>query len=974
MHRILTSSLVPSLLALALAGCASAPVAPPMASVPPAAPAAPEIKPAPVADLVSAVNIPYDSFTLPNGLRVLVHTDRKAPVVAVSVWYGVGSKNEPKGKTGFAHLFEHLMFNGSEHAPGDYFEPLQQAGATDFNGTTWFDRTNYFQTVPTGALERVLMLESDRMGYLLGAVTQAKLDNQRGVVQNEKRQGDNQPFGLVEYEEFEALYPSGHPYHHSTIGSMKDLDSASLADVKGWFRDHYAPNNAILVLAGDIDLATAQAKVGQWFGPIPAGPKVLPVAAPVPTLNAPLAKTIKDQVATTRLYRMWAIPGLDNPDYLPLQMGGLVLGGLASSRLDDALVRKQQIAVSVSASADLFAQAGQFVVRADVKPGGDPAAVGAALDAEVARLAADGPSADELERAATVFASGQIRSLESVGGSNGKAPTLAEGLLYSGDPAHYKKELEAAARVTPADVQAAMRKWLERPVFALTVEPGARTEGGENRAGWRAGPEADGPHPAYWRNPALAAAGGGGSSPAVDRSKLPPVGDVPPLDFPKIERATLANGMKVYFARRAAVPVVSVRVAFDAGYAADPKDALGTTSLLLQLMDEGTQNLDSTALARARERLGASIRGMATADQTMFQLDAVTPNLAPSLELLADYVRHPALLPAELERVRAQQLAAIDGELKEPSAIAARLLYPTIYGPGHPYGIAPTGTGDPAVVRRLTQGDLAAFHAKWLRPDRASVFVVGDTTLADVTKLLERSFGDWKAPAGPALVKDFGVAVPVPSPRILLVDRPGSPQSQIMAGAVLDAKGTDDLVTLRSANDVLGGNFLSRLNLNLRETKGWSYGVDSVISDRIDRVIFRVDAPVQTDKTGPAIAELRREMANFLTAKGATADEEALVTQSSARELPGMFETSGTVLEAMVKIVNYQRPDDYYETLAARYKAMTPAGLDAAARGRIDPAKLVWVIVGDAAKVKPQLAGLGLPVEVVTVGAVTGAK
>ena len=370
-----------------------------------------EPQPAPLSALVKSVNIPYERFTLPNGLQVLVHTDRKAPVVAVSVWYGVGSKHEPKGKTGFAHLFEHLMFNGSENAPGDFFKPLQEVGATDFNGTTWFDRTNYFQTVPTGALDRALMLESDRMGYLLGAVTQEKLTNQIGVVQNEKRQGDNQPYGLVEYEQLENLYPSGHPYHHSTIGSMADLSGASLEDVKQWFRDNYGPNNAILVLAGDIDLAAAKAKVTKWFGAIPAGPKIKPVSVPVPDLPAPLTKTIKDQVATTRIYRMWAIPGLDNPDYLPLVAGGSVLGGLASSRLDDALVREQKVAVGVTADAQIFAQGGQFVIHADVKPGTDPATVAAALDAEVSKFLREGPTQDELNRATTTYAANEIRAI-----------------------------------------------------------------------------------------------------------------------------------------------------------------------------------------------------------------------------------------------------------------------------------------------------------------------------------------------------------------------------------------------------------------------------------------------------------------------------------------------------------------------------------------------------------------------------------
>jgi predicted Zn-dependent peptidase len=306
-----------------------------------AAPAFAQTAPVPVADLVKRVDIPYEEFRLANGLRVIVHTDRKAPIVGVAVWYDVGSKHEPKGKTGFAHLFEHLMFNGSENSPGEFFEPLKEVGATDYNGTTNADRTNYFQTVPRAALERALFLESDRMGYLLGAVTQAKLDEQRGVVQNEKRQGDNQPYGLLRYKLTEGLFPEGHPYRHSTIGSMADLDAASLDDVKNWLRQYYGTNNAVLVLAGDIDAATARPLVEKYFGAIKKGPQTVAPKVTVPTLAAAKAEVMKDRVAVTRLYRMWAVPGMGDADSTVLDASMGVLGGLASSRLDNALVRKE---------------------------------------------------------------------------------------------------------------------------------------------------------------------------------------------------------------------------------------------------------------------------------------------------------------------------------------------------------------------------------------------------------------------------------------------------------------------------------------------------------------------------------------------------------------------------------------------------------------------------------------------------------
>ncbi len=931
--------------------------------------AAVQAEPAPLSELIAGVDIPYDMFKLANGLTVLVHEDRKTPVVAVSVWYGVGSKNEPRGKTGFAHLFEHLMFNGSENAPGDFFEPLQQVGATDFNGTTWFDRTNYFETVPTGALDTALFLESDRMGHLLNAVTQENLDNQIGVVQNEKRQGDNQPFGMVEYEELETLYPSGHPYHHSTIGSMDDLSGATLDDVKSWFTGHYGPNNAVLVLAGDIDVETAKQKVNRWFGAIPAGPAVEPVDAPVPTLDAPVSKVIYDQVSTPRVYRIWAIPGLNDKDTVPLEMAARVLGGLASSRLDNQLVRGKQLAVSAVAQASTFAQGGQFEVYADLKPGMELADLEAALDAQIADLIANGPTQDELQRAATEYAAAEIRGLDTLGGFQGKAPTLAQGLLYSDDPEFYKKRLARIASVTPEEVQDAAIRWLDRPVFKLTVMPGTRKEGGENRGGFVTASVPPMRAPEYFMQP------GSMTGPVVaapqadpDRSSLPQMGDLQPLDFPAIQRAVLNNGMEIYLAQREGVPVVTAQLRFDAGNAADPKDALGTQSLMLQAMDAGTTSLDATELAIAQERLGASISGSANRDDTIFTLSALEPNLGQSFALLADYVRNPAFDASELERVRAQQLNRINAENTQPLAVAQKVLMPAIYGPAHPYGVPPSGLGEASVVADLTVQDLRDFYSTWLRPDRASLYVVGDVSLEQVTALANQAFGNWARPSGAGPEKNFDVALPAPQPRVILVDRPASPQSMIFAGKVIDKKGTDDLVALDAANSVLGGSFLSRLNSDLRETKGWSYGVRSLLMSPEEQVAFAVYAPVQADRTGDSIAALREQMDSFLTAKGVTEDELVRTVNGEVRGLPGTFETSSGVLSGLVNIVELDRPDDYYELLPAKYEALTPAMLDQVARQQNLDDGLVWVVVGDAATVRPQLEQLGLPIETATVG------
>jgi zinc protease len=927
-------------------------------------------KAAPVSELVKAVTIPHESFTLPNGLRVIVHEDRKVPVVAVSIWYRVGSKHEPKGKTGFAHLFEHLMFNGSENAPKDFFEPLQQIGATDVNGTTWLDRTNYFQTVPTGALDLTLFLESDRMGHLLGAVTQEKLDAQRGVVQNEKRQGDNQPFGLLWYDIQENLFPKGHPYHHNTIGSMADLDAASMDDVRKWFTDNYGPNNAVLVLAGDIDVATAKERVTKWFGGIARGPDIAVVNGGVPTLPAPLAKVAKDQIPTTRIHRMWTYGGLNDPDAMHMQLAASVLGGLSSSRLDNALVRREAVAVGVSSFTVPFEDASIFVVQADVKPGVDPAHVVKRLDEEVAAFIKGGPTADELQRASASYLGGAIAGLEAVGGFSGKAVALAEGALYSNNPAFYRTELERLAQATPASVTAAMGKWLTRPVFSLTYEPGERAAGGEARGG-AAVPgaaldiKAPSAAPAYFANPAFGDVAQGAPRASVDRSTFPPVGDLKGLDFPTIERAKLRNGIEVVFARRAAVPTVNVAVSFDAGYAADPKDALGTQSLLLSLMGEGTTSMDSTKLAEAQERLGAQISGSAGNDETVFSLFALRPNLAASINLLADYVRNPALDAKELDRIRALQLTRIESETNDPNSLASRTIAPLLYGKAHPYGIPPSGRGDASAVAKVTQPGLAAFHANWLRPDNARIFVVGDTSLKEVVRLLDKSFGRWKAPATPKPIKDFSAPIPAPQPRIVLIDRPNAPQSVIVAGKVLDAKGTDKLEVLRAANEVFGGSFLSRFNTNLRETKGWSYGVRSQITSSRDRVAFLATAPVQADRTGDSIRELQKELTAFLSDKGVTEPELTRMANGNVRELPGSFETSGDVLNGLQTIVRFGRPDDYYEKLADTYRGMTAGALDAAARASLGVDGLVYVVVGDAASVKPQLDALGLPVETV---------
>jgi zinc protease len=906
----------------------------------------PVIAQAPASELARSVDIPFEEFTLDNGLRVVVHTDRKAPVVAVAAWYNVGSKDERAGRTGFAHLFEHIgLFNPTENVPGGLMEPLRAMGATDWNGTTWFDRTNFFQTVPTSALDQALYMESDRMGHLLGALNQERLDNQRGVVQNEKRQGDNQPYGLVEYAQLDALFPEGHPYRHSTIGAMADLDAASLEDLRQWHRDNYGPNNAVLVLAGDIDAAEARRLTQQYFGHIPRGAVNEPAEADIPTLPARIDQTLHDRVSNTRLYRTWIVPGLLDASAADLDVAATVFGGLASSRLDNALVRGDQTATAVTASYQPFHRIGMFEASVDVKPGEDPAAVSARLDQLMAEFIASGPSADEVTRVVNTRMAQRIGALEPVGGFGGKAVVLAEGELYAGDPGFYRQQLAAYGQVTPASVQAAMSRWLTRPVLAIEVDPGEREPYAEAAA------ERPAPLP-----PAPLE--------ITPRGPMPAVGQMKPLDFPAVERARLSNGVEIVYARSTTVPTTQIAVEFDAGVAADPADALGTQRLMLNLLTQGAGDLDTVQIAETTERLGASLTANAGIDRTAVSLGIVSPNLAPGLDLLATVIRQPTFAPADLERMRAQQLASIAQEQTSPTGMGARAWPVIAYGPDHPYGRPFSGMGDPAAVAAVDRDDLVAFHQRWIRPDNARIFVVSDKPLSELVALLEPRFGNWTAPSVARGTKAFDAAIPTPTPRIVLIDRPQSPQSLILGVEVLPVSGRDDLVTFQAANEVIGNGFLSRINQDIRETRGWSYGLNGRVTLTEQRSPYVISAPVQSNRTGESIVVLMEQYTAFLTDRGVSAAERERTVNGNVRQLPGSFETSAAVLNALRTNALYGRPDNYWETLAPRYEAMTVEEMDAAARRNIESPALVWVVVGDAATVRPQLEGIGLPVEV----------
>jgi len=887
------------------------------------------------AEGAAEIRIPYEKFVLDNGLRLIVHEDHKAPIVAVSVWYHVGSKDEPPGRTGFAHLFEHIMFEGSENYNDRFSKPLEQVGATSLNGTTWFDRTNYFENVPSTALELALFLESDRMGHLLGVLTQEKLDQERGVVQNEKREGDSQPYGLVFYRILEGLFPEGHPYRHETIGSMEDLDAASLEDFHAWFKKYYGAANTVIVLAGDITPAKGRELVQKYFGDIEPGPGLNKMAAWVPDRAANTHEVMYDQVAQTRSYQYWAVPGRTTRDRALLELAAYVLGDGKGSRLYQALILETQYAVDLSVEVEAEELASLFSIDTTLRPGVSLEDVNGIIDQEMARFLSTGPGDEELKRARTKIEAGVIRGLERVGGFSGKATTLAEGELYDGDPAFITTLLSWINNASAEDVRDAAARWLSDGRYQLDVLP----------------------TPDYVAD-----------QPAVDRSSGPPqINDFPDLNFPAVEHARLKNGIQVALAERHAVPIVSVTIQFDAGFAADSGGKLGTASFTLAMLDESTKTRSALEIDAEAESLGAEIGTGSNLDTSTVSLSALKANLAPSIALFADVVRNPAFAPAEMERMRVRRIAQVQQEKDQPVGIALRTLPPLIYGAGNAYGIPLTGSGTEDSIQAMSRDELVKFHRDWLRPDNATLFVVGDTSMGEVLPMLEKYFGDWKAPRSELPHKNIAeVSLPA-SARLLLVDKPGSPQSLILAGHIAPPTGVADNIAIETMNDIVGGVYSARVNQNLRVDKHWSYGSFTLLPDARGQRPWLVYAPVQTDRTADAVRELKAEFERFLTTEPARQDELVKIVRNNTFSLPGKYETNDAVLSALLDNDRFGRPDDYVSSLKDRYQATTLEAVRAAAKEVLHPDRLTWVIVGDSAQIRTSLEQLNLaPVEMMT--------
>ncbi len=881
---------------------------------------------APVAaeDDTTLVNIDYERFVLDNGLTVLVHSDHSVPTVFVGMWYGVGSKDEPEGKTGFAHLFEHLMFQGTENRDGEYFSPFTDAGATGMNGTTNEDRTNYFATVPSGALDMALWMESDRMANLLGAVTQDALDEQRSVVQNEKRQRETGPYAGM-YDKIRAgIYPVDHPYRHSIIGSMEDLDNATLDDVHEWFRTYYGGSNVVLVLAGDVTLDDAKEKVSHYFGGAPAG---VPLTHPkqwIPNLVENRKETMYDKVGQTRITRTWAIPGRGDRDTSLFYLLNEALVANKNSPLRRKLVDDLQLATRISGGAYGRVISGEYSITVDLKPGVSPEQVMPIVDATIAEFLETGPDEQIVENAklgVKMFVIGGLETSSSIG------RLLVEGELYNDDPLFINTELEWLNAATPEELRAVGNRWLTRGYYELTVLP----------------------FPEYAE-----------AADAVDRSSIPAVTASSDINFPDIRETTLDNGAKLVVANRGSIPIVDVSISFGTGSMAAPLDSPGMPTFVFGLLDKGTKKFDANELAAARDEIAMGGAFQAGNESSSFGYRILTEYLAESLDLATEMMRNPTFPQDELDKMKAQVAAWLANVPHAPDRAAGSLFDRAIYGADNPMG----AMWSPQALDAVDVPALRAWHKAEVTPDNMTIYMIGDVTLEEAEAALSGSFAKWRA-KGSSARRDIGTA-PEAQPRVILVDMPGAPSSTIYAGHAVGPYNPETWTTQTIMNRALGGGFESRLNMNLREDKGWSYGYRSSIrSNTSGDMTYAAQGKVQVDKTAESMVEIRKEIAEFVGDNPVTAGEIDRIKLNRTRSLPGSFTTNRGFLASISTSDSFGLPYDYAEGAADRIAAVTLEKVRDAARQALDPQKLTWVVVGDLQKIEDAVRALEYgPVEV----------
>ena len=890
----------------------------------------------------------FDTFTLPNGLLVILSQDKRVPLVAVNLWYHVGPANEEPGRTGFAHLFEHLMFQGSKHTPPDsHFQMLEAAGATDINGTTDYDRTNYFETVPANQLELALWIESDRMGYLLDTVDRGALANQQDVVRNERRQSlENVPYGVAEEEVVHLLYPKGHPYYGYVIGSHEDIQAARLEDVKQFFKRYYAPNNASLAIVGDFDPARARTLVRKYFGTLKRGPEVPPLANNTPKITSERRATVQDRIELPRLYMAWLTSPFYKPGDADADIASIILGGGRSSRLYKKLVYEQQIAQDVSAVQQSLILGSQFQITVTARPGHTTEELERAVDIELQALRTAPPDAREIERARNTIETRIITGLEGLGGFGGVADRLNSYNHYLKNPDYLQQDIARYRAVTPATVLAFAKEQLA-PNSRVVVHV---VKGAPNLT--------SPPTPPMPQSKP----GEGAESVNVDEPwrKDPPA---PPsartyMQVPTPESLTLPNGLTVMLAQRRGLPVVAANLVVRTGSDSNPADAPGLANFAVGMLDQGTASRSALQIADDVAQLGATLSTTSSMDASTISTRSLKKNFAAALDLVADVAQHPSFPPAELERQRAARLSRLVQERESPPALTSKIVANVLYGDSHPYGFTELGTE--ASLKAMTPERLRAFWQQNFVPNNAALVVAGDISLNELRPLAEKAFGSWArgTPARPALTS------PAPATsKVVIVDRPGAPQTQLRVAMIGAARSAPDFRPAQVMNTALGGLFSSRINMNLREKNGYTYGAQSQFTFRKAPGPFQVASGVRTDVTGAAAGEMINELKGMAAAP-MPADELKRAKDSLAYSLPGAFETSADTAASLANIYTYDLGLNYYATYAESVYAVTPEQALAAARKYLVPERFVVVAVGDRAKIEADLKKLNLPIEI----------
>ena len=899
--------------------------------------------------------IKYDKYTLPNGLTVITHEDHRLPLVAVDLWYHVGPLNERPGRTGFAHLFEHMMFEGSEHVGEKaHIKYVQSAGATDVNGTTSFDRTNYFETMPSNQLELALWLESDRMGFLMEGLDREKLANQRDVVRNERRQGEGQPYYVAREQVFHLLFPKEHPYYGNVIGSHADVESARIADVRDFHQQFYTPNNASIAIAGDFDARQLHELLLKWFGPIPAGPKVDAVTATTPPITSQRRATVTDTVHLSQVSIAWLTPPAYTPEAYSVDAAIFALGGAKVSRLDAALVYKSQTAQSVTCYSQSLKLTGIAGCSITAKPGVKLEDLEATFWSELGKLQQEGPTAEEVESSTATDLNGKISGLQRLGGFGGVADTLDQYNQYTGDPGFLPKDVAMTEAVTVASAKAAAARYLTKDsAVVVYCVPGKKTLDDVPRS------PADTDAEVKIVNP---------YAPEFEtaqqwRKTKPAPGPAAALHLPVPVKFKLENGLEVLLVEDHSLPVLTAEVVSRAGSDNNVPAKSGLATLTAQIMSDGTVSRDLTKLAGDQERIGTSISASAGTDSASIYMNVLTAHATEGMDLLADVAEHPAFRTDDLERDRKQRLVRIAQEADNVQSMAMRVGPKLVFG-DQPYGMTSSGTIES--ITALTPADVTSFYADHYGPQDSVLVLAGDVTHAEAEKLARKYFGSWRSHAASA-----ATIPPPPTPQpthVVIVDKPGAPQTALYAFGLGVPVSSPDADLLEVMNYTLGSSFGSRINMNLREVHGYTYGARSGFMEYLDGGQFFAGALVRTDVTAPAAKEMMSEIRNF-PKNPSTSEELAAAKEASIRSLPGRFETTSAIAGAMSNIFVFNRPLDYYANLPAKYEAVTEEDIARVAQQYLHPDQLVIVTAGDRAKIEPGLkdAGLG-PVEVRDIG------